>query len=47
MDMHTLRLDTNRTLLEARALYARNGYVEIPRYNENPYADYWYEKRLG
>ena len=46
MALHTLRLDTNRTLLEARALYARNGYVEIPRYNENPYADYWFEKRL-
>ncbi|BDU18252.1 bifunctional helix-turn-helix transcriptional regulator/GNAT family N-acetyltransferase [Lysobacter auxotrophicus] len=46
MHLHTLRLDTNRTLLEARALYARNGYVEIPRYNDNPYADYWFEKRL-
>ena len=47
MELHTLRLDTNRTLLEARALYARNGYAEIPRYNENPYADYWFEKRLA
>jgi len=46
MSLHSLRLDTNRTLLEARALYARNGYVEIPRYNENPYADYWFEKRM-
>jgi GNAT superfamily N-acetyltransferase len=47
MSLHTLRLDTNRTLLEARALYARNGYVEIPAYNDNPYADHWFEKRLG
>lgn len=47
MSLHTLRLDTNRTLLEARALYVRNGYVEIPRYNENPYADYWFEKKLA
>jgi DNA-binding MarR family transcriptional regulator/GNAT superfamily N-acetyltransferase len=47
MELHTLRLDTNRTLLEARALYARNGYLEIPRYNENPYADHWFEKRPG
>lgn len=47
MALHTLRLDTNRTLLEARALYARNGYVEIPAYNDNPYADHWFEKRLG
>ncbi|MBU8977537.1 helix-turn-helix domain-containing GNAT family N-acetyltransferase [Lysobacter sp. MMG2] len=47
MALHTLRLDTNRTLLEARALYARNGYLEIPAYNDNPYADHWFEKRLG
>ena len=40
-----LRLDTNRTLTEARALYARNGYREVGRYNDNPYADHWFEKR--
>jgi len=44
--MSTLRLDTNRTLTEARALYARNGYREIPPYNQNPYADHWFEKTL-
>lgn len=42
----TLRLDTNRSLTEARALYARNGYREILRYNDNPYADHWFEKRM-
>jgi ribosomal protein S18 acetylase RimI-like enzyme len=47
MDLDTLRLDTNRNLTEARALYARNGYREIPRYNDNPYADHWFEKRLS
>jgi DNA-binding MarR family transcriptional regulator/predicted N-acetyltransferase YhbS len=41
----TLRLDTNRALDEARALYARNGYREIARYNDNPYAHHWFEKR--
>jgi len=46
MNLHTLRLDTNRSLTEARALYARNGYREIPPYNDNPYADHWFEKRL-
>jgi DNA-binding MarR family transcriptional regulator/GNAT superfamily N-acetyltransferase len=46
MELHTLRLDTNRVLTAARALYARNGYREIPRYNDNPYADHWFEKRL-
>ncbi|MEL1266352.1 helix-turn-helix domain-containing GNAT family N-acetyltransferase [Pseudoxanthomonas putridarboris] len=45
MRLHTLRLDTNRSLTEARALYARNGYREIPAYNDNPYADHWFEKR--
>lgn len=40
-----LQLDTNRSLSEARALYARNGYVEIAPYNTNPYAHHWYEKR--
>src|SRR5690349_8658030 len=47
MGLSTLRLDTNRTLTEARALYARNGYREIPAYNDNPYADHWFEKRIG
>lgn len=41
-----LRLDTNRSLTEAHALYRRLGYREIERYNDNPYADHWFEKRL-
>ncbi|HZX29281.1 MAG TPA: helix-turn-helix domain-containing GNAT family N-acetyltransferase [Telluria sp.] len=40
-----LRLDTNRSLVEARHLYLRNGYAEIAPYNDNPYADHWFEKR--
>jgi DNA-binding MarR family transcriptional regulator/GNAT superfamily N-acetyltransferase len=43
--LQTLQLDTNRALGEARALYARNGYREIDRYNDNPYAHHWFEKR--
>ena len=39
-------LDTNRALTEAQAFYRRQGYVEIERYNDNPYAHHWYEKRL-
>ena len=42
----TLRLDTNRALKEAHALYRKLGFVEIARYNDNPYADHWFEKRL-
>lgn len=41
-----VRLDTHRSLTAARALYARNGYKEIARYNDNPYAHHWFEKRL-
>ncbi|MEA1674471.1 helix-turn-helix domain-containing GNAT family N-acetyltransferase [Nitrospirillum sp. BR 11163] len=40
-----LQLDTNGSLTEARKLYARNGYDEIPPYNDNPYAQHWFEKR--
>jgi ribosomal protein S18 acetylase RimI-like enzyme len=46
MGFSTLRLDTNKSLVEAQALYRRLGYREIGRYNDNPYAHHWYEKRL-
>lgn len=39
-----LRLDTSRHLTEAIALYRRDGWAEIPRYNDNPYADFFFEK---
>ncbi|MBO6783426.1 MAG: GNAT family N-acetyltransferase [Alphaproteobacteria bacterium] len=41
-----VRLDSNRVLAEAHALYRRNGYAEIPRYNDNPYAHIWFEKHI-
>jgi DNA-binding MarR family transcriptional regulator/GNAT superfamily N-acetyltransferase len=41
-----VRLYTNRSLAEAQALYRSRGYAEIPRYNEDPYANHWFEKRL-
>lgn len=41
-----VRLDTNRTLTEAKAMYLKRGYREIDRYNDNPYAHHWFEKRL-
>lgn len=43
--VNVLQLDTHRNLTEARALYTRNGYVEIAPYNANPYAHHWFEKR--
>jgi DNA-binding MarR family transcriptional regulator/GNAT superfamily N-acetyltransferase len=44
--IETLRLDTNRVLVEAQAMYRREGYREIARYNDNPYAHHWFEKKL-
>jgi ribosomal protein S18 acetylase RimI-like enzyme len=42
----TVRLDTNGTLTDAIALYERAGYRRIARYNDNPYAQVWFEKNL-
>jgi GNAT superfamily N-acetyltransferase len=41
-----LRLDIGDRQPEAMALYSSLGYVEIPDYNGNPYASFWFEKRL-
>jgi DNA-binding MarR family transcriptional regulator/GNAT superfamily N-acetyltransferase len=41
-----LRLETNRSLQEAQALYRRNGYREVEAFNDDPYADHWFEKRI-
>jgi DNA-binding MarR family transcriptional regulator/GNAT superfamily N-acetyltransferase len=40
-------LDTNGTLTEAIAMYERAGYRPIERYNDNPYAEAWFEKTLS
>ncbi|MCU1492969.1 MAG: acetyltransferase [Acidimicrobiaceae bacterium] len=40
-------LDTNWSLTEALALYSASGYREVPAYNDNPYASYWFEKCLS
>jgi GNAT superfamily N-acetyltransferase/DNA-binding MarR family transcriptional regulator len=42
-----VRLDTNRSLTEAIALYRSAGYREIDRYNTERYADHWFEKQLS
>jgi len=46
MGLKTLRLDTNRALTEAHALYRKEGFREVAPFNENPYAHHWFEKRL-
>ena len=42
----TLRLDTNRALTKAIATYRHWGWTEIPRFNDDPYAEVFFEKAL-
>ncbi|GHG15759.1 GNAT family N-acetyltransferase [Streptomyces filamentosus] len=39
-------LNTRLDLVEARALYTRHGYGEIPAYCTGPYMEIWYGKEL-
>ena len=41
-----LQLDTNATLVEAIALYRSGGYEEVEPFNDEPYANHWFRKRL-
>ena len=41
-----VRLETNRALTEAIALYRAAGYTEVEAFNAEPYGDHWFEKRL-
>jgi DNA-binding MarR family transcriptional regulator/GNAT superfamily N-acetyltransferase len=40
------RLETNRVLVEAIALYRSAGYREVPAFNDEPFAHHWFEKPL-
>lgn len=46
LSIKSLRLDTNRALPEAKQLYLKTGWKEIDRFNNDPYADSFFEKRL-
>lgn len=46
LGMRRVRLETNRSLVEAIRLYRSSGYEEVARFNDEPYADHWFEKRL-
>ena len=41
-----VRLETNKTLIEAISLYRSAGYVEVAAFNHEPYAHHWFEKQL-
>ena len=44
--VHVLRLDTNRSLKEAQALYRACGYHETAPFNDELYAHFCFEKKL-
>jgi DNA-binding MarR family transcriptional regulator/GNAT superfamily N-acetyltransferase len=39
-----VRLETNKTLVEAISLYRSAGYVEVAPFNDEPYAHHWFLK---
>ncbi|SIN77458.1 GNAT family N-acetyltransferase [Agromyces cerinus] len=41
-----MRLDVRGDLVEARRLYGRAGYREVPAFSDAPYADHWMAKDL-
>jgi ribosomal protein S18 acetylase RimI-like enzyme len=41
------RLETNRNLTVAIAMYRNRGYREVPAFNDEPFGDHWFEKDLA
>ena len=41
-----VQLETNRALVEAISMYRSSGYVEVPPFNDEPYAHHWFQKPL-
>jgi GNAT superfamily N-acetyltransferase len=44
---NVIRLETNRSLVEAIALYRASGYVEVEPFNDEAYAHHWFAKPLA
>jgi DNA-binding MarR family transcriptional regulator len=40
-------IETSAVLSEALALYRSTGWIEVPPFNEEPFADHWFEKTLA
>lgn len=47
LGLTTVRLETNASLREAIRMYRGAGYEEVAAFNDDPYADHWFEKRLA
>jgi GNAT superfamily N-acetyltransferase len=43
---HEAHIETSDVLPEAIALYRSAGYVEVPPFNDEPFADRWFTKPL-
>jgi GNAT superfamily N-acetyltransferase len=41
-----MRLETKDELSEAVQMYRTSGYIEVKPFNDEPYADHWFEKPL-
>ncbi len=39
-------IETSAVLAEALALYRSAGWIEVPAFNDEPFADHWFEKTL-
>ena len=39
-------IETSAMSTEALSLYRSSGWVEVQRFNDEPFADHWFEKRL-
>jgi DNA-binding MarR family transcriptional regulator/GNAT superfamily N-acetyltransferase len=39
-------IETSSVLPEALSLYRSAGWIDVPRFNDEPFADHWLEKRL-
>lgn len=47
LGVRQIRLDTRTDLVEARGLYAKHGYREVPAFHHrNQYAEHWFAKEL-
>lgn len=44
--VRTLRLDVRADLAQARSLYLRLGYVDVPPFSDARYADHWMSREL-
>ncbi len=43
---HVAHIETSAVLVEALTLYCSTGWLEVPAFNDEPFADHWLEKTL-